>query len=84
MTTATSYNPQLAFDEEPLENGTLESLLEDLADAKAALTDAKGRLDDYLDTLALEGKYRCGRWRLVVQMRRALGVSLPKPKKGRR
>lgn len=84
MTTAIRYDPQLAIDEEPLEDGTLESLLEDLADAKASLTDCKGRVDDYLDTLTLHGKYRVGRWRLVVQMRRALGISMPKPKKARR
>lgn len=80
MTTAIKYDPQLAIDEQPLEDGTLESLLEDLADAKERLKDAKAYLDDYLDRLTLDGKYRVGRWRLVVTMRRALGLSMPKPK----
>lgn len=84
MTTAIRYDPQLAIDEQALEDGTLESLLEDLDEAKARLKDAKAYLDDYLDRLTLDGKYRVGRWRLVVEQRRRLGISVPKPKKARR
>lgn len=84
MTTAIKYDPQLAIDEEALEDGTLESLLESLADMKAQHAEAKLLLDDYLDRLTLDGKYRVGRWRIVVGMRRALGISMPKPKKARR
>lgn len=80
MTTVVRYDPQLALDEEPLQDGTLESLLEDLAEAKTRLSDAKGFLDDYLDTLTLDGKYRCGRFRVVVAQRRTLGVTVPKLK----
>lgn len=84
MTTAIKYDPQLALDETALEDGTLESLLEDLDEAKVRLKEARAYLDDYLDRLTLDGKYRVGRWRIVVAMRRSLGVSVPKPKKGPR
>ena len=84
MTTQTRHDPQLAIDEQALEDGSLESLLESLADMKAQLADAKLMLDDYLDRLTLDGTYRVGRWRLVVEQRRRLGISQPKPKKARR
>ena len=84
MTTQTRLDPQLAFGETELTDDTLESLLESLADMKAQLADAKLMLDDYLDRLTLDGTYRVGRWRLVVEQRRRLGISQPKPKKARR
>ena len=84
MTTAIRHDPQLAIDEQALEDGNLESLLESLADMKAQVADAKLMLDDYLDRLTLDGTYRVGRWRLVVEQRRRLGISQPKPKKARR
>lgn len=84
MTTAVRYDPQLAMDEEALEDDTLHSLLEELADAKANLTDCRGRLDDYLDRLALDGIYRVGGFRLKVGQKRTTSISVPKPKKARR
>lgn len=84
MTTLVTYNPQLRFGEVELPDGTLESLLEDLDGAKAALVEAKAYLGDYLDTLPLDGEYRVGRFRLAVGSRRTTSVSVPKPKQARR
>lgn len=85
MATLVTYNPQLRFREEPLEDGTLESLLLDVEDAKAALVDCKGRLDDYMAGLAMaDGEYRVGKFRLAAETKQTVRTSVPKPKKGRR
>lgn len=85
MTTQTRYNPQLRLGEEPYEDGTLESLLLDVEEAKQALADCKGRLDDYLAQQALaDGEYRVGKFRLTAETKRSHRASVPKPTKGLR
>lgn len=79
VSAAVRNTPQLRMGETPLNDGTLESLLEDLEDAKARLTDAKGYLEDYLDQTALtDGEYRVGRFRVSVETKRKHKVSIPK------
>lgn len=85
VTTQTRYDPQLRLGEEPYEDGTLESLLLDVEEAKVALADCKGRLDDYTSALAMsDGEYRVGKFRLTAETKRTHRVSVPKPKKARR
>ncbi len=84
MTTAISYNPQLRLGEEPIEDGTLESLLLDIEEAKQALADCKGRFEDYVAQLAMaDGEFRIGPFRVAAETKRTHRVSRPKPK-GRR
>lgn len=82
MTTSLSYDPQLRLGEVGLEDGTLESLLLDVEEAKQALVDCKGRLDDYLAELAMaDGEYRVGPFRVAAETKRTHRVSKPKPTK---
>lgn len=84
MTTSVRYDPQLRLGEEPLEDSTLESLLLDVEEAKVALADCRGRLDDYLDRLQIaDGEYRTGKFRVVAETKRTHRFTTPKPK-GRR
>ncbi len=84
MTTQTRLDPQLAFDERELPDGTLESLLLDIEEAKQALADCKGRFEDYVAQLAMaDGRYRVGPFRVAAETKRTHRVSKPKPK-GRR
>ena len=75
----TTADSQLGMFEHPLADDHLLTLLEDLETAKAQLEDAKGYLADYYEQLDLvDGVYRAGKWRVVVQTKKTVKATVKK------
>ena len=76
---STTADAQMGMFESPLKDDHLLTLLEDLDAAKAQVEDAKGYLQDYYDQLDLmDGVYRAGQWRVVVQTKKTVKASVKK------